>query len=570
MTASTKAERPAGRKAAEDAIEARDEAADGRAAVAPEPSDAPRSGMKSRPSSEPQDSDSDADEPSGFDVHESTGFDDDSFDKLLAEAARVSEVAIQGTLPKPGEVIDDKFKIEESLGQGGMGAVYAAVNLMTERQVALKWLLPGVAGKPEALQRFLREARAAGRIRHPNVVDIYDVGRAGDAFYIVMERLHGEPLDVRMKRGEMPPTEALSVLMPALRGVAAAHAQGVVHRDLKPANIFLTHRVDGTPTAKVLDFGVSKVRFGEGESAITRDGAVMGTPAFMSPEQLKSSKEVDARSDVYSFGVILYAMLAGRLPFRADSYAALVLKIAHEDPELPLEELCPEAPSGLVDVIKRAMARDPAGRYEDIAALATALEPFSPKAFRPTTELPSQPHSMAPRLESDAIPHRPGQSSSNMPWIALAALVVLVAAVFFWAASRKRQAASDEVPVEPAPAHVVQPAAAAPLRAAEPAAVPAAEAEPAPAAAVRKPAVAEPAPKAKPAAKPKPAPKPRPRPAAKPKARKPSLVDAPPPAPAGAPPPPDEAPPAPAAPPAPEPAPVMPLAPPAPAPPQEL
>jgi serine/threonine protein kinase len=288
--------------------------------------------------------------------------------------------------PKVGDVIADKYTIEQLIGVGGMGAVFSALHKFTGKRVALKWMLPELARDNDAVQRFMREAHASGRINHPNVVDVYDVGQHEDSYFLVMEYLHGEPLSSALSRRDMTPSETLELLLPAMRGVAAAHRQGVVHRDLKPDNIFLAYEEDGVRRQpKVLDFGISKLSndgSGRVDMRLTRTGAVVGTPYYMSPEQIRGLAGLDKRADVYSFGVILYESLTGRVPFHADTYGALVLEIATGTPAPP-NELVPGLSLELSAIVLRAMARDPAQRFPDMESLVRALEPFAgPRTLR--------------------------------------------------------------------------------------------------------------------------------------------------------------------------------------------
>jgi serine/threonine-protein kinase len=276
-------------------------------------------------------------------------------------------------------VIADKYRIEGLIARGGMGAVYMATHLVSSKKVALKWMLPSLGQLPGAKERFVREACATARIEHPNVIDIYDVGNDRGSVYLVMELLRGETLAEYLQRTpQVATSEAVGLLMPALRGVAAAHAHHVIHRDLKPDNIFLCRSAEGEAReTRVLDFGISKVGSGDDPRlSLTRSGAVMGTPYYMSPEQVRGAKDVDERGDIYAFGVILYEMLSGQRPFEAETYNQLILKIATEDPA-PILELNPVLDRRLAAVIERAMARDPKTRYSSIEELATALEPFS-------------------------------------------------------------------------------------------------------------------------------------------------------------------------------------------------
>jgi serine/threonine-protein kinase len=282
-------------------------------------------------------------------------------------------------MPRAGDVVAGKYRIEEVIGEGGMGAVYAASHTVTGKRIALKWMLPELAADQGAVQRFIREAQAAGRIDHPNVVDVYDVGEHDGSTFLVMEYLQGETLTVAFSRGELEPQKLIRLLIPAMRGVAAAHQMGVIHRDLKPDNVFLCRNPEGGyREPKVLDFGISKVSASDGQlnPRLTRTGAVMGTPYYMSPEQIRGATEVDVRTDVYAFGVILYEALTGRVPFDANTYSALVLEIATGTPRRP-RELRPDLPKGLEDVVLKAMARDADDRYPSVESLARALEPYA-------------------------------------------------------------------------------------------------------------------------------------------------------------------------------------------------
>jgi serine/threonine protein kinase len=334
--------------------------------------------------------------------------DDPEMTSLLRKAARVS----QGPLPLPrvGQIVGDKYRIDSLLGRGGMGAVFRATHLVSQKPVALKWMLaPG--SDERARLRFLREARMSARIDHPNVVDVYDVGEQAGCWYLVMELLHGEPLRSRITAGPLSVDEALELLVPAMRGVAAVHQAGIVHRDLKPDNIFLCKGSDGAPReAKVLDFGISAATELALEiPTLTEEGTLLGTPAYMSPEQLQNASDIDARADVYSFGVILYEALTGRLPFTATTYAGLVLAVIHEQPK-PLAESRPGISDALSRIVLRALAKSREDRYSSIGGLIQAITPFSGSASTP--------------IPTFASPRR-----KHLPAIAVG-VVVVVAAVF--------------------------------------------------------------------------------------------------------------------------------------------
>ncbi len=300
--------------------------------------------------------------------------------------------APMGQPPQIGDVVAGKYRIEAVLGRGGMGVVFAARHALSERPVALKWMEADRDAEPDALARFVREARAMGRIEHPNVVGVLDVGTEGEVAYLVMEILRGESLRSAMtKAGPMEAGEALRLLFPALEGVEAAHRVGVVHRDLKPENLFVVHGAAGSATTKVLDFGISKLTEHEGRpleaQKLTKTGHVVGTPTYMSPEQVRGGT-IDARTDVWALSVILYEMLAGRTPFAAESYGALLVAIAVE----PYEPLDPElVPPDLARVVHRGLAKEAGDRWPTVQALAHALEPFAGGARYREPRHPSMP-----------------------------------------------------------------------------------------------------------------------------------------------------------------------------------
>jgi serine/threonine protein kinase len=281
-------------------------------------------------------------------------------------------------LPQPSDVIAGKYQVERVLGQGGMGIVYVVKHAITGKRLALKCLLPELLTNPDLVERFVREAQAAGRIQSRHVVDVFDVGRDGDVLFIVMELLQGKPLSELLYDERLTLEEALTILVRAMEGVAAAHAHGIVHRDLKPDNIFVCYGSSGRlDDPRVLDFGISKVEDAEA-SSLTRSGVAMGTPYYMALEQLSGVRDVDARVDVYAMGVILYEAIAGTPPHVADSIAALAIRLLTTDP-LHLATLRPDLPAGLADVIMRAIAREREKRYQSIEALIEAVRPFVPR-----------------------------------------------------------------------------------------------------------------------------------------------------------------------------------------------
>jgi len=322
---------------------------------------------------------------------------------------------VSSLLPDADRVIGNKYRVLRVLGEGGMGAVFEAEHIHTLKRVAVKWLK---ATDQDARLRLLREAQAAARVRHPNVVDVYDVAQEGDAVFLVMEYLEGESLTDLLERGGMPVHELIALLLPAMRGVAAAHRQGVVHRDVKPDNIFLAHVVDAhAPVPKLLDFGISKLEpRGNEQLSLTSAGSLIGTPMYMSYEQLSGAKDVDARADVYAFGVVLYEALAGRPPFEADTLSELTIKIATTD-AVPVEQLRPELPRRLADVIVRAMAKDRSARFPTMDALLAALEPFATEhGLRSQASCPDDvPAAAAAQRRAPSLPPRQPPSSDATP-----------------------------------------------------------------------------------------------------------------------------------------------------------
>jgi serine/threonine protein kinase len=279
-----------------------------------------------------------------------------------------------------GRVIGGRYRVAGLLGRGGMGAVYVAEHTGTGRKVAIKRLHPELAGDEKSVLRFQREARAAGATGHDHIVEIIDLGMAEDgAPFLVMEYLEGENLaEVLQREGRLPPHRACHILAQALDALAAVHEEGVVHRDLKPDNLFLTRRAGRPDYVKVLDFGISKVRK-EGaeafEPTLTRTGAIVGTPYYMSPEQARGASDYDHRVDLYGAGVILYQCLSGQLPFDAANYHALLQAILRCQP-VPLGEVAPDVPPPLCSIVHRAMAADPSLRFASADALRQALIPY--------------------------------------------------------------------------------------------------------------------------------------------------------------------------------------------------
>jgi eukaryotic-like serine/threonine-protein kinase len=280
--------------------------------------------------------------------------------------------------PEPGTLLRERYRIGDLLGQGGMGLVYGARDLGSGAEVAIKFLRPELCERTRTVSRFQREARALARLASPHVVRVTDVATLADGTpFFVMERLIGRSLALELAaRGRLPAAEAVSYLVQAARGAQAAHDQGIVHRDLKPENLFLCEAAGGR-LLKVLDFGISKLEVAAG-FRVTETDTSLGTPAYMSPEQLRSAKHVDARSDVWSLGVIGFQLLAGRIPFEGKNSAELARSVVRDDPP-SLAELVPDLPAPLAAAIQRALRRDPALRPQSAAQFAVALEPFAAK-----------------------------------------------------------------------------------------------------------------------------------------------------------------------------------------------
>jgi serine/threonine-protein kinase len=344
------------------------------------------------------------------------------------------------TILRPGQILDHKYKVEKLIGYGGMAAIWEGVNRRTHKRVALKMILQSLAESEEVRERFRREALAAGRINHPNVVTVFDVFEHEGRDCIVMELLEGETLGDRLARKDlMDVEEAFGLLLPAMRGVAAAHALHVIHRDLKPHNIFLCTSAEGEYlTAKVLDFGISKIMEPSAESKeLSLAGASVGTPAYMAPEIANGSRAYDRRTDVYGFGMILYEALSGHRPFENLEGLPLLEHIIHHEPP-PLTTLRPDLPQEVVKLVEQAMAKDPKDRYRSVESLIGAIE-----AWLPATAMPRAltPIVGIQTISSAELARRSGERPrrAGVPWLLaiLSTAVAIALIVWIWMFQRR-------------------------------------------------------------------------------------------------------------------------------------
>ena len=322
--------------------------------------------------------------------------------------------------PLIGRVFDGKYRLEELLGGGGMGTVYRATHLLIERPVAIKVLSQRFVGDHTAQERFRREARAAGRMHHPNAVSVNDFGTTEDGWlYIVMELLEGRTLrDLLAHEAPLDPARAVSFMLQACAAVGAAHDANLIHRDLKPANIFIEQRPDLPAVAKVLDFGVAKFAVDEHEDddyqTLTQVGAIIGTPRYMSPEQCAGTAPLTPASDVYSLGIILYEMLTGAVPFSAETPLALAMKQVTEAPRPP-REIVPAIPRELETVVLHALAKQATARPPDANEFRRELH-----ATAEALGLEHSDSTITPTM--DALRHAGTQSPSGRLVIDLATL----------------------------------------------------------------------------------------------------------------------------------------------------
>jgi eukaryotic-like serine/threonine-protein kinase len=337
-----------------------------------------------------------------------------------------------------GQVIADRYHVLKKLGEGGMGQVYLAEHVKMGRRSAIKVMNPSMVHDPEAVARFNREAANASRITHPNVCAIYDFGETPDGLiYLAMEFVEGEPLtDLLARDRALPAARAASIFLQVADALQAAHDLGIVHRDLKPDNIMLTRARDGSDVVKVVDFGIAKAAGRDASQKVTKTGLVMGTPEFMSPEQL-SGDPLDGRSDVYSLALVLFQMLTGRLPFEGTTVQDTMVKRLTDEPA-SLADVRPDLrfPPGLQPTLDAALARRPVDRYQSAAKFADDVAAVldAPRGGRTPSLPPTRPDADAPteplrRRSPVVLPeaHRPPKRRARLPIVA-AVLVVLGAA----------------------------------------------------------------------------------------------------------------------------------------------
>ena len=326
-----------------------------------------------------------------------------------ATPERVRRAVAQAPLAE-GEVLDGKYRVERVLGAGGMGVVVAATHVRLAQRVAIKFLLPHAAEDEHTVARFAREARALARLDSEHIARVIDVGELATGVpYMVLEHLVGNTLaDLVNSRGALPIDEAVSYVLEACEAMAEAHAAGIVHRDLKPENLFLAARPDGTQVIKVIDFGISKMTdpldLGPRTSTLTGAASIVGSPLYMSPEQLCAARDADPRSDIWSLGVTLFELLTGQGPFVWRSVPELCAAVLKE-PARPLRDLVPDAPEGLEAVLLRCLEKEPAKRPSDMTELAAELASFGlPEGARTSSRTSRIRRAVTTALEVDITP----------------------------------------------------------------------------------------------------------------------------------------------------------------------
>ena len=279
-----------------------------------------------------------------------------------------------------GDIVGGKYRVERMVGAGGMGVVVAATHLELGQRVALKFILPEAVTSRDAIERFFREARAIARLSGDHITRVYDVSRADEETpYMVLELLEGEDLaQLNRTKGPLSVGDAVEYLVQACAGLVDAHSAGIIHRDLKPQNLFVTRRANGTPLVKLLDFGIAKAvgAAAVGQVTLTDSKAVIGSPLYMPPEQMRSARIADVRSDIWAVGVMLYELLGGKLPFDGETVTEICVRVVNEAPT-PLLTLRPQLDPKLVEIVMRCLEKNPERRWPNVAQLGAALEPYA-------------------------------------------------------------------------------------------------------------------------------------------------------------------------------------------------
>ena len=396
---------------------------------------------------------------------------------------------IEDLAVREGDLIAGKYRVERVLGVGGMACVVAAKHLHLDESVALKFLRKEFLAQRGVAERFTREAKAACKIKSEYVARVYDVGVHDGAPFLVMDHLVGRDLyTVLVESGPLPVDAAVEYAMQTCAALAAAHSIGIVHRDVKPENLFLVEH-QGLPTVKLLDFGISRIALtglAFGEASRMTGATTIGTPLYMSPEQIRSSASADGRSDLWSLGIVLYELLTGLTAFQAEGVSEVFAAILEQEP-LPLRELRPDVPPGLVEVLERCLRKDPDERFQNAAELAEALLPFAPARALAVAERSSStlgtaaPHPVGPvtvgsrsaptvRLSAEdrvpssspavVVPVEPGKRSGlrTVAALVLAAAVVMVGVVSYSARGHAVRGPATATMVPAPPVAVARPA----------------------------------------------------------------------------------------------------------------